>query len=94
MPALLLLLVELVGGLFVLGFEYWTYGQREVRVAPVMWKARVILYLLLAAPGYFAFIFDDLMPVLLPSIFCTITALVNLAASMSTLPDEKAWRWE
>ena len=33
------------------------------------------------------------MPVFLPSIFCTITAITNGLASVSTLPDEKAWRW-
>jgi len=64
-----------------------------VRVQLVYWKVRVAAYGVFALPGYAAFFLDDLMPVLLPAIFSTITCLVNAAACMATLPDEKAWRW-
>ena len=83
----------LVGGLIVMSFEYWTYGQKKVRVDRVLWKLRVLLYGLLAVPGYFAFIFDGLMPVMLPSIFCTFTTLANIGACLTELPSEKDWKW-
>ena len=95
---------SVIGGLGVLAFEYWTYGQSVVRVSPVLWKVRVLLYFIVAAPGYFGFLYDELMPVFLPAIFCTITAIVNIFASIAAShPDScpsddpkagmKYWGW-
>ena len=53
----------------MMAFEYYTYGNREVRVEKQMWQIRVVGYFLLAVPGYATFVMDDLMPPLLPSIF-------------------------
>ena len=54
-----------IGGLGVLAFEYWTYGQSVVRVRSCALEGPVLLYFIVAAPGYFGFLYDELMPVFL-----------------------------
>ena len=83
----------LLGGLAALAYEYWTWGNAVVRVERKLWHARVGLYGVLALPGYLTFFTDGLMPVLLPSVFCTIACAVNAAACVAELPDEQRWRW-
>jgi hypothetical protein len=71
----------------------WLCAPGVVRVDLFYWKVRAVAYGVLALPGVVAFLVDDLMPVLLPALFSSITCAVNVAACMATLPDEKAWRW-
>jgi hypothetical protein len=69
-------------------------AQEAVLVERKWWVIRMGAYLGLSLPGFFVYVGDELMPVLLPSIMYLITAAVNFAASKSTLPDEKAWKWK
>ena len=83
----------LVGGLGAILFEYWTYGNRVVRVDRVLWKVRVVGFAVLAIGGHLAFFAADLMPMFLPAIFATITAVINGFASVAELPPASKWKW-
>ena len=81
------------GGLFMMCFEYYTYGNAVVRVEPFLWRLRVGLYGGIGFACVLGFAADGLMPPLLPGIMFLITAAINVAATRSTLPSEKEWRW-
>ena len=83
--------VDFFGGAFMFAFEYWTFARPTVQVAPWLWKFRAAAYFILALPGFLSS--SRLMPPILPSIFYTLTSIVNVGSLFSQLPTEKEWAW-
>lgn len=93
-----MVLVCLFGGGALLAFELHTFSREAVLVDSWLWGLRVLLYLLLAAPGLFAA--PSLMPPILPSVMLVLVALLNgVAYAAGALPDKekdpiKDWEWK